>query len=723
MRYRFFALLCALLAAAPLLSAQQTVSTYKGMTIYANSQEKIEARVFANGAVEIRYKDIRIFADKIDIDINTKDVLAFGHVTIQLPNETINAEKMTLNLDTRQGTLDRALGRIQPDILYESGSIERKSDNLYAFGKMSFTSCTQPTPRWQFSCARANFKKNDYMEMWGAVFRIKKIPIFFLPYMRYPLDRDRSTGFLMPQAGYNQIKGFSISQGFYWAIARNMDASFSVDYYAAKGVGGGLEYRYIFGDGTTGQANLYYFMFKTPPSGAKPENAYIIRWNHTQALPFGFKFVAAVDSQNSFQFLQEFDNNFRRSLVFNRSSQAYVTKTWNSFSFSARAGRFETSFPVQDASIVTRYLPQINLSGFKMKIFKPLYFSFSSSFTRMDMGWDFWYKNNQQFRNQEFTFSPTLSLPFNAIPWLTVDFSLSGNLTHNSRSVKSTVGVVDEGIWTGNYTFEVSLTGPVLYRIWDLKGEKAAGGGTAGSGRRMKHVVEPFVSYRYESPYLNADRIYTPWGLFRNHQISYGLNNHILVKDEGGAPREILTLGLVQAYFLAPEDSPLKYYRFNGRIPEFTEVQGYLRYYPSGPYSVDLGAYYNVYSKTLAQLRVGANYSDPAGNLVAGINWYKYVNPYYKDIYFSRDQIQFVGSVKIPRWQLEAQGDLSYNIGEKKFLYAGGSLIYHYQCLDIKANLQAFFFRATPELQFKISFGLGNIGKSTEFLGGAEIEK
>jgi len=710
-----------LLAWGPLfLSAQQTVSTYQDVTIYADAQEKIEARIFATGAVELRYKDIRLFADKIDLDSNTKDVLAVGHVTIQLPNETITAEKMTLNLNTQQGRLDQAVGRVQPDILYESVSIERKSDSLYAFGKMSFTSCVQPTPRWQFSSARANFKKDDYVEMWGATLRIKNIPIFYMPYMRYPLGRNRATGFLIPQIGYNQVKGFTLSQGFYWAIARNMDATVSLDYYGSKGVGGGLEYRYIFGDGTAGRANLYYFIFKTPEIGPKPDNAYIIRWNHTQTLPFGFKFVAAVDSQNSFQFLREFDNDFRRSLVFNRSSQAYVTKSWKSFSFSARAGRFETSFPQQDASIVMRYLPQINFNGFKMKIFKPLYFSFSSSFTNEEMGWDFQYKTNQQFRNQELNLTPTLSLPFNAIPWLTMDFSLSGSLSHQSRTLKPGVGVIDEGLWTGFYSLEISMTGPVLYRIWDLKSEK---GGNPDQTRRLKHIVEPFVSYRYESPYLNADQIYTPWGLFRYHQLSYGLNNHILIKEGAGAPREMLTLGIAQAYYLSPEESPMQYYRFEGKIPQFTEIQSYLRYYPSGPFSLDLSAYYNTYAKTISFFRVGANYVQPGGNFNLGLNWYKYSNPYYKDIYFSRDQIQVVGGAKIPALKIDLQGDLNYNISERKFLYTSGSIVYHYQCLDIKADLQIFFFRETPEFQFKISFGLGNIGKTTDFLGGAEIEK
>jgi len=702
---------------------QQTVSTYRDITVYADTQEKLEARVFANGAVELRYKSIRLFADKIDLDTNTKDVLAIGHVTIQLPNETITASQMTLNLDTQQGKLDQVLGRVQPDILYESASIERKSDNLYTFGRMSFTSCVQPTPRWQFSCARANFKKDEYMEMWGATLRIKGVPVFYMPYMRYPLDQDRATGFLMPQIGYTQIKGFTLSQGFYWAIARNMDASFSLDYYGAKGVGGGFEYRYIFGDGTNGRANLYYFMFKTPETGVKPDNAYIIRWNHQQQLPFGFKFVAAIDTQNSFQFLQEFDNDFRRSLVFNRSSEAYITKTWKSFSFSARAGRFETSFPVQSASIVMRYMPQINLNSFKMKIFKPLYFSFSSSYRNLEYGWDYQYETNTQLHNAEFNLSPVLSMPINALPWLTVDLSLTGDISHYSKSVAPGVGFVDEGIWTARYSYDVFVTGPVFYRIWDLKSSSPDGAAAdAASARRLKHIIEPYVGYRYESPYLNAERLYSPFGLFRYHQISYGLNNHLLLKEGTGAPREILTLGIAQAYFLNPEDSYMQYYRFNGEIPAFTEIQSYLRFYPSGPFSLDLSGYYNTYAKTLSYFRIGGNYVPAGGDFNLGVNWYKYSNPYYNDIFFSRNQLQIVGGGKLPLLNLDLKGDLNYNITERKFLYAAASFVYHYQCLDIKADMQMFFFRETPEFQFKIGFGLGNIGKTTDFLGSAEIK-
>ena len=393
-----------------------------------------------------------------------------------------------------------------------------------------------------------------------------------------------------------------------------------------------------------------------------------------------------------------------------------MTKSWSSFSLSARVGRFETSFPLQSSSIVTRYLPQISLSGFKMKIFKPLYFSFGSSFNSMEYGWDYMYKAGTQFRNKDFSFSPALTLPFSAIPWLSMDLSVSSDLAYSWRSFKPGVGLVDEGVWTGNYAMNVGLTGPVLYRIWDLAKSPA------GEERRLKHVIEPFVSYRYESPTFNIERLSSAYPVFRYHQLAYGLNNHLLLKEGAtGAPREVLTLGLSQAFYFEPEQSPLQYYRFEGRIPSFTEIQGSLRYYPAGPVRVDAGADFNTYTKAFSQLRIGAEFAPPSGDFSAAINWYKSMNAYVRNIYFDRHQIGLTAAARIAPLNLEARGDVNFNIAERKILYAGGGLVYHYQCLDLKADVQVFFFRETPELQFKFSFGLGNIGKTTDFLGGAEL--
>lgn len=725
----FIVLLFALLL-PPLLSQQKAVFVFGELTVRAWTLDKGEERIVASGEVEVVYKQVKLFADRVELDTKTKDVLAAGHVTLQLPEEVVDCEKLSFNLDTQQGKLDKALGRIQPSVLYEAASIERKSDNLYDLEKAKFTSCTQPTPRWNFSFSKASFKKDDYIAMWGAVLSIKKIPIFYWPYIRYPLDQQqRATGFLMPKIGYSGVKGFSLSQGFYWSIARNMDATLSLDYYGARGLGGGLEYRYLFSGTTGGDVNLYYFAFKTPAAQTtasgqttqpvKPEDAYIIRWNHNQTLPLGFTLVASVDYQSSFTFLREFDNNFMRALIFNRSSQIYLSKAWSSFSFNVRTARIETGSPVIKYSVINTYLPQVSFDSFKMKILSPLYFSFSSSFSNWQYGSDVQYSKNAQLKNKEFAFSPVLSLPFNAIPWLSVNLSMKGFFNYYWKSLNPKGVIVNEPLLTRYFAISVDLIGPVFYRMWKLSSDAGSDGSTEAL---LKHVVEPDLSYRYESPIINGIKVYTPFAMYRYHQLAYGFTNHVLLKKKDESPKEIFTWGVSQTFYLAPEESPNRNYPINGVIPRFSEISSYARLYPAAGYSFDFSTSFNTYYKTFSSIRLGANLGSPADDLFFSINWYKSLSPYYDKTYlWNRHQLGGLVGVKIPALSLELQGEIDFNITEMKMLYSAASLVYHYQCLDLKADVMLFFFREKPEMQFKISFGLGNIGKTTDFLGGARF--
>jgi len=767
------------------IEQETVVITQDDVQVIAKTYSRDKNQVFASGNVEVKYRNIKLLADRIELNTETKDVLATGHVVIQTQEEVVTADWISFNLNNTQGKLENAFGLVQPSLRYQAASIERKADNLYAFGKSQFTSCSQPVPRWKFSCSRANFKKDDYIEMWGALFSIKKIPVFYLPYMKYPLDKERATGFLMPQIGYSEAKGFSYSQSFYWALARNMDATFSLDYYSARGVGAGLEYRYLFSRGTGGNVSLYYFNFKKNPLQAGSSHAYLIRLDHNQPLPLGFNLLAEIDYQSSFDFLREFDNNFARATVTHRRSQVYISKAWSSFNFNLRASRFETSFPGgtgETNSIIAYYLPQLSLNSFKIKLFSPLYFSFSSSFSRWQYGWQSEYEAGTEAHLQSFLFNPVLSLPFTSIPWLTANFSLETNLAYYWQTYKFVTQdsggpsrkIVDEPLFSRNYAFNVELAGPVIYRIWDIGGKKENSAGKenekqstqgnieetclnrdsrngketsldktgeqnsdvsrngsessqAGEPMRLKHIIEPFLSYRYETPVESSERIITPYGFFRFHELRYGLSNQVLLKQER-MPKEVFTLSLSQVFYFAPESSPLSLYRVNGKIPRFSEVSAYLRFYPVSKYSLDLSANYNPYYKNFSSLRLGANLV-PSDLIFLNVSWFKSINSWERgniqflgDIPYSlwdRHQISLFGGAKIPFLSLEAQGQMDFNVVERKLLYSAFSFVYHYQCLDLKVDLRYFYFREKP-LEFRVSVGLGNIGKTTDILGGWE---
>jgi lipopolysaccharide assembly outer membrane protein LptD (OstA) len=689
------------------------------LTLKAHYKEKVEERIYATGNVEITYKNLKLFADTVELNTETKDVVAEGNVIIQMPQEVISAEKISFNLDSREGILEKAHGMAKPYVFYEAESIERKEDSVYQFKKTRITSCTQAVPRWWFSGSKANFKKNDYIEMWNAVLRIKNIPVFYFPYIKFPVGDEKATGLLTPQMGYSGRKGLTYSQGFYWDIRRNMDATLNFDYYSFRGFGGGLEYRYMFPRGTGGKLNLYYFNFKPLPEeeGAVEteeeeflNSAYILRFKHNQPLPFDFKLVADVDYQSAFDFLREFDNNVQRALIANRSSQVYISRAWSYFNANVRLGRFETYYRLLDRTLIRKSFPEIGFSSSKINIIGPVHFSFSSSFKHWEFGFQDAYEKGNQKKGDNLSLRPAITIPFTAIPWMTLNPFFSSNFVYYFQSyAPGRRTVVDDPLLQKNFTFSSEFIGPVFNKIFFNKKNEPV----------LKHIIEPSVSYRYESPVAISDRIITATGyFFRYHYLKYGLTNRILVKKNDMA-REVFALGVNQTYYLEAEESPLQRYLFEGEIPAFSDINGYLRFYPSNKYSFDFSTRFNPYYKSFSSLNVGANLGKPDDDLFLRVNWYKSSDPYRpKYIYANRHQLGVFGGVKIPWVGLEAKAQVDYNFAEKKMLYSAFKLEYHYQCFDFEADLKMFFFREKPEMQFRITIGLGNIGKTTDFLGG-----
>jgi hypothetical protein len=401
---------------------------------------------------------------------------------------------------------------------------------------------------------------------------------------------------------------------------------------------------------------------------------------------------------------------------------------------SVRASQFETNFPgyggPQGDSIVTRYLPQITLNSYKIKLLGPLYLSFAGGFSRWEYGWKADYDKGTELKTQTASFTPVLSLPWSALPWLSANMSVSGDFSYYWQTFKTDAAgnrkIADEPLGVAHYGIGIDLIGPIFYKIFELKDS------------RIKNLIEPNVSYHYDSPVSDSGRIITSSGFFQYHQLAYGLTSHLYIKDRSAGPsaqpREILTFGLSQAFYLAPDTGPLSYYRVNGLPPRFSEITSYLRFYPGRLMSVDFSAGFNPYYKTVSSLRLGAGIGQPTDDFFLSLSWFKSINAWlrgaaeaaqnglpldYSSIW-DRHQISLVGGLKIPALDLEGKGEFDYNVIQRKILYVMANVIYHYQCLDIKADLRLFYFRDVPEIRYGLSIGIGNIGSTSSMLNGTK---
>jgi hypothetical protein len=159
----------------------------------------------------------------------------------------------------------------------------------------------------------------------------------------------------------------------------------------------------------------------------------------------------------------------------------------------------------------------------------------------------------------------------------------------------------------------------------------------------------------------------------------------------------------------------------DGSIPTLSEISSFIRFFPLAAFGLDVGVGYNTYKSIFSSIRAGLTLGTPADNFFMTASWYKSQNPWYGAQFYDRHQVSGYTAVKFPRLQLEALGEVDFNITAGTLLYSGLAVVYHMQCLDLKLNARLFNFREKPEFQFRFTVGLGNIGKSGDVLGGRDF--
>ena len=86
-------------------------------------------------------------------------------------------------------------------------------------------------------------------DAWNSVLWVKNIPVFYTPYINFPLNHERKSGFLPPTYGSSAQSGRTFAVPYYWNIAPNYDATLTPTYYSKRGIMYSGLFRYLFHPG------------------------------------------------------------------------------------------------------------------------------------------------------------------------------------------------------------------------------------------------------------------------------------------------------------------------------------------------------------------------------------------------------------------------------------------------------------------------------------------
>src|SRR5262249_53541543 len=142
-------------------------------TVRCDDQQRIgDDHYKCIGNVELESKDTTIYADEAEVFMNEDRAVATGNVVLTQGNNRIAADRADFNIKTHLGTFYHAWGIAAPqaqrrpvrpgsfapppvigedtDVYFFGETIEKVGPKKYKIKNGGFSSCVQPTPRWEF---------------------------------------------------------------------------------------------------------------------------------------------------------------------------------------------------------------------------------------------------------------------------------------------------------------------------------------------------------------------------------------------------------------------------------------------------------------------------------------------------------------------------------------------------------------------------------------------
>lgn len=177
----------------------------------------------------------------------------------------------------------------------------------------TFTTCLPENNSWRIEGTEMKqYVQEEYAEIWNARFHVGDVPIFYLPYLQFPLGDRRRSGLLIPTYGTGGRNGYWFSQPIYWNIAPNMDATFTPKYMSKRGWQGIGEYRLLTHLGQTIVAGEYLNRDRYKDFN-KDTPRYLFYLNHQANLNRDWRLAIDYTRVSDSTYFDDFDSLYGKS--------------------------------------------------------------------------------------------------------------------------------------------------------------------------------------------------------------------------------------------------------------------------------------------------------------------------------------------------------------------------------------------------------------------------
>ena len=360
-----------------------------------------------SGDVRVEEGDQRVRSERLRYDTEAGDLQVDGGIELRHPGALISAERARYWLTSERGRFEGV-----SDYRIAAGHLQGRAERIIREGPtrsryqgVTLSTCLPERPLWTLHASSADIDRDTRQgRARHAVLSIGQLPVFYTPYLQFPVGSERLTGLLAPTIGHSGGSGSTISLPWYWNIAPDQDATITPTAYGRRGVLLDTEYRYL-QDGIEGEVSGSYL----PSDDVYGADRWAIDQTHELRLGRSVRGRIRQRRTSDTAFDDDFGNNFdNRSAAFLESRAAL---SWADRGFLASIDA--QSWQRIDGGPSSPYArrPRVRLDYDPVRGIGPFRFDIASEWT------DFYNDDATREQGVEYNIAPRLSLPISRLAY------------------------------------------------------------------------------------------------------------------------------------------------------------------------------------------------------------------------------------------------------------------------------------------------------------------
>ena len=222
----------------PLKGQSPTAPGSADIEVSADNSSGTEGQLLLTGNVSVIQGNRSIEADSVAFDRDQQFTEASGNVAYREPGVVLQGEHLTFDSERQHATVNQAHFALhEPQLSGAAQQLERDASGEITIEDGAVTFCAPEDPQWYIKTETLKIEPDEGMATaTHATLRWSGVPIFYVPWMTFPVDDRRKTGLLFPSIGSDTRGGLDVTTPIYFNLAPNYDATYSPRYIGERGL-------------------------------------------------------------------------------------------------------------------------------------------------------------------------------------------------------------------------------------------------------------------------------------------------------------------------------------------------------------------------------------------------------------------------------------------------------------------------------------------------------